>query len=151
MSDELINDFEQEYQFVICQGLRFKVEQDWPLLSVISKMWLFVTLLLVPTSWLWLCLSLTVLYFPSSWKYDYCELCFLSLQFDYVWVSVTMRHVILFVFDCLVFVIGLVDVIIGNFYSLGVGCVWCPLPLSGNFYGNQFLQWSIPPFRRCTI
>ena len=29
MSDELINDFEQEYQFVICQGLRFKVEQDW--------------------------------------------------------------------------------------------------------------------------
>ena len=43
MSDELINDFEQEYQFVICQGLRFKVEQDWPLLSVISKMWLLVT------------------------------------------------------------------------------------------------------------
>ena len=38
MSDELINDFEQEYQFAICQGLRFKVEQDWPLLSVISKM-----------------------------------------------------------------------------------------------------------------
>ena len=38
LSDELINDFEQEYQFVICQGLRFKVEQDWPLLSVISKM-----------------------------------------------------------------------------------------------------------------
>ena len=32
LSDELINDFEQEYRFVICQGLRFKVEQDWLLL-----------------------------------------------------------------------------------------------------------------------
>ena len=74
-----------------------------------------------------------------------------ALQFGCVWESSTIRHVIVFVFDCLVFVIGFVDVIIGNFYSLGVGCVWCPLPLSGNFYGNQFLQCCGPQFGQCTI
>ena len=61
-----------------------------------------------------------------------------ALQFCCVWESSTIRHVIVFVFDCLVFVIGFVDVIIGNFYSLGLVVCGVRYPCLGTSMGTNF-------------